>query len=68
MADSKMEMLIVRLLEKSKAGTIAWESIAGGGFQVAFPRYSVRVLSRPSEAEDEFDYGISLHGEDGTLL
>ena len=39
----RLVTLLERLYEKSKAGSLAWQRVPSGAFQVSFPRYTVSI-------------------------
>jgi ketosteroid isomerase-like protein len=66
---SKIERLIRQLLAKSNEGKVKWErTVDTGEFQAAFPGYSVRVHSRPSQYSDALDYFLELRDDEGELM
>ena len=67
MADPKFETLIHKLLERSKEGKVEWEATAVEGvYQAAFPHYSVKVYSEPSQ--EGMDYVLQIADEEGVVI
>ncbi len=68
MISEKIENLLERLLERSRAGSVKWERTAEeGSFRAAFPKYSVSIESYEAEGS-KATYQFELFNESGDLI
>lgn len=66
---SKHVGLIARLHQRTLDGDLAWEETAEEGvYQLAFPDYAMRFSRRWDRDESCFDYVLSIHNDEGTLI
>ncbi len=67
---TKLAKIIVKLVERTKAGSVTWEETGNRGvFQAAFPGYTIQVFSRENEDDpDVLDYIVRIVNEEGNVL
>jgi len=69
MAHPKMAPLIVKLRERTAAGSVAWEPTTRKDvFQASFPGYSVKISQEPSPSHAGLDVKVSIFNEEGALV
>lgn len=70
MPNLKLAKIIVKLLERTKAGSVPWEETGKQEvFQAAFPGYTIQVFSRENENDpDVLDYVVRIVNEEGNVL
>jgi hypothetical protein len=65
----KLSDLVLALAKKTEQGKVSWEKTAEEEvYQVAFPNYTIHLLTRPSDESEGLDYLLRIMDEDGTLI